>query len=209
MKILSHRGYWKIASEKNTEVAFRRSFELGYGTETDLRDANGKLVICHDLPTGGEMPLEQFLEIFKPFKNLPLAINIKSDGLQDILKKALNEYGLENYFLFDMSIPDTVKSLAKGLTCFARESEYEVPTPTLLQGVKGIWYDHFSKSYLNLERIHSYLGQNKIVCLVSPELHGRDHKPFWSELMQNNMHKQENLWICTDIPEDLQLAIKE
>jgi hypothetical protein len=41
MQILSHRGYWQHPSEKNTEAAFRRSFLLGYGTETDIRDRDG------------------------------------------------------------------------------------------------------------------------------------------------------------------------
>ena len=32
MIILSHRGYWKSEEERNQEVAFHRSFDLGYGT---------------------------------------------------------------------------------------------------------------------------------------------------------------------------------
>ena len=50
MIILSHRGYWKSEKERNQEVAFHRSFDLGYGTETDIRDIQGKLVISHDMP---------------------------------------------------------------------------------------------------------------------------------------------------------------
>ena len=38
MIIISHRGYWKDAAEKNRPVAFARSFDLGYGTETDVRE---------------------------------------------------------------------------------------------------------------------------------------------------------------------------
>ncbi len=52
MIILSHRGYWKSEEERNQEVAFHRSFDLGYGTETDIRDIQGKLVISHDMPQG-------------------------------------------------------------------------------------------------------------------------------------------------------------
>ncbi len=51
MQVISHRGYWKSAAEKNTTTAFARSFALGYGTETDVRDLNGELVISHDMPT--------------------------------------------------------------------------------------------------------------------------------------------------------------
>ncbi len=38
MIILSHRGYWKEVSEKNKPIAFERSFSLGLGTETYIRD---------------------------------------------------------------------------------------------------------------------------------------------------------------------------
>lgn len=61
MKILSHRGYWKNSDEKNKENAFRRSFSLGYGTETDVRDCRGDLVISHDMPIGNEISCEDFL----------------------------------------------------------------------------------------------------------------------------------------------------
>jgi len=49
MKILSHRGYWKTVSEKNTPAAaFERSFSPRFGTETDIRDYAGGLVFPHD-----------------------------------------------------------------------------------------------------------------------------------------------------------------
>ena len=61
MKILSHRGYWKAPIEKNTREAFVRSFALGFGTETDIRDYMGELVISHDIPRGGEINFDAFL----------------------------------------------------------------------------------------------------------------------------------------------------
>ena len=43
----------------------------------------GGLVISHDPPTGQPMPLETFLAIYKQHGDgLPLALNIKADGLQ-------------------------------------------------------------------------------------------------------------------------------
>lgn len=41
MQILSHRGYWKSMEEKNSIIAFDRSFFSLYGLETDLRDMGG------------------------------------------------------------------------------------------------------------------------------------------------------------------------
>ena len=50
MQIISHRGFWKSKNEQNTIISFQRSFENGFGIETDIRDLNGKLVISHDIP---------------------------------------------------------------------------------------------------------------------------------------------------------------
>ena len=119
MKFLSHRGYWNYDYEKNTAIAFERSFSLGFGTETDLRDLNGEVVISHDMPSVGVLTFSEMLEIYCKYdKPLPLALNIKSDGLQKKVKSKLLEYGVENYFLFDMSIPDHLVSLKHGLKCF-------------------------------------------------------------------------------------------
>ena len=50
IKIIAHRGFWKIESEKNTMLALERAIENGFGFETDLRDYAGKLVISHNPP---------------------------------------------------------------------------------------------------------------------------------------------------------------
>jgi nucleoside-diphosphate-sugar epimerase len=49
MNIISHRGFWLKDEEKNTIQAFERSFEFGFGTETDIRDYKGELVISYDM----------------------------------------------------------------------------------------------------------------------------------------------------------------
>lgn len=61
MLFLSHRGRWLEPSEKNTEAAFVRWFAQGFGTETDVRDLDGQVVISHDPPRSGAMPLARFL----------------------------------------------------------------------------------------------------------------------------------------------------
>ena len=65
MEILSHRGYWQCPEEKNQEVAFSRSFDLGFGCETDLRDYGGEIVISHDMATGGELTFEKLLQLME------------------------------------------------------------------------------------------------------------------------------------------------
>jgi len=59
-----------------------------------------------------------------------LALNVKADGLQPMVKDLLQEFDIRRYFMFDMSIPDTLQWLASGLNVFVRQSEYE-PSPAL------------------------------------------------------------------------------
>lgn len=99
MKILSHRGYWKKLAEKNQEAAFIRSFELGFGTETDVRDADGKLLISHDPPNGNEICFSKMLEIHSEIdSSLPLALNVKADGLQQLSAELIRHYSVPEYF---------------------------------------------------------------------------------------------------------------
>ena len=101
MEIISHRGYWNKLDEKNTEISFRKSFNYNFGTETDIRDYKGHLVISHDIPDENSMSIDQFFEIYNSKNSdLLLALNIKSDGLQKSLKEKLIEYKIKNYFVF-------------------------------------------------------------------------------------------------------------
>lgn len=123
MIVLSHRGYWKETHEKNLPVAFERSFSLGFGTETDIRDYKGELVISHDM---ADEKCISVIEIYNKYDNtLPLALNIKADGLQIKLKELIKEYNILNYFVFDMSVPDGLQYLKQNIKAFTRESEYE------------------------------------------------------------------------------------
>src|SRR4051812_29289928 len=125
MQIISHRGYWKNASEKNQVIAFERSFRLNFGTETDLRDRDGEIVISHDIADKNAMTLDAFLLMYKNINpKLPLALNIKADGLQSILKEKIEQAEIENYFVFDMSVPDMIGYLNHKISFFSRQSEY-------------------------------------------------------------------------------------
>jgi hypothetical protein len=202
MKILSHRGYWKSAGEKNMEPAFERSFSLGYGTETDFRDLGGELVISHDMPRPGVLKASAMLEIYRRCgPGLVLAMNIKSDGLQVPLASLLEEYGIEEYFLFDMSIPDALVSLAHGLKCFTRQSEYE-PEPAFYGQADGVWVDGFHGEWWEESLIQRHLDAGKKVCLVSPELHRRAQMPFWEKLASWECLRNPDLMLCTDLPVD-------
>ena len=196
MIILSHRGYWLEPSEKNNEDAFKRSFDLGFGTETDVRDCNGKLVIAHDMPIGGEIQLIDFVEIIGK-RPLPLAVNIKSDGLAIPLKQIMENAGVSDWFVFDMSIPDMRAYLQANVPVFARMSEVE-KEPAWFEQVSGIWLDSFHDIWYDSNQILTLLDNDKRVCIVSSELHGREFYPLWQMLLPISSHP--NLMMCTDLP---------
>ena len=198
MKILSHRGYWKEASEKNSITAFLRSFNLNFGTETDLRDQNGEIVISHDIPENDSLLFKNFLKALND-KPLTLALNVKADGLAKELKKILQGYPELNYFVFDMSIPDMKSYLDLGISVFTRVSDVE-KIPIWLEYSDGIWLDAFSHDWYDIEVIHKLLATGKQVCVVSHELHKRDYNEVWNMLYP--LRTCAALMLCTDFPED-------
>ena len=203
MIILSHRGYWKESNEKNQSISFERSFKQDFGTETDIRDYNGELVISHDMGDENSITVRDFFQIYNKYDNtLPLALNIKADGLQQELKKLLKEYNIENYFVFDMSVPDGLGYLKSNIKAFSRESEYETK-PSFYDDASGIWLDEFNNHWINKEKIKYHINNNKQVCIVSPDLHKRDYKKEWQDY--KDIEKElgiDNLMICTDFPEE-------
>lgn len=202
MQIISHRGYWLTPEEKNTAKAFERSFKLGYGTETDIRDFFGELVISHDIPNGDEITVEEMLSIYQACAcKAPLALNVKSDGLQSPLKKLLEKYNIANYFLFDMAVPDAIVSLKTGLICYTRQSEYE-RHPSYYSQANGIWMDEFYEDWITIDNIQKHLKNNKTICIVSPELHKREPIYKWEQYKKlNKSFDLRNVILCTDLPE--------
>ena len=198
MFIISHRGYWRSIEEKNSEIAFSRSFKLDFGTETDIRDCLGKLVISHDMPTGGEMDFEKFLSLVENNQKL-LAINVKADGLAVQLKHAMRNYNPEFWFAFDMSIPDMRAHIAVGNPVFARMSEVEKEI-AWFDSVEGVWLDSFDIEWFDLDIIRDLIEHGKKVCIVSSELHGRDYSKLWRSLLP--LAGYDSLILCTDLPED-------
>ena len=201
MEIISHRGYWLKNSEKNTDIAFRKSFSLNIGTETDIRDFKGKLVISHDIPNKDCITVDHFFQIYKSLEiNSSLALNIKSDGLQKLLLKSLNQNSINNYFVFDMSIPDTIMYLKKGMNVFIRQSEFELGR-SLYESASGIWLDAFEGVWYSEELVKKHINNGKKVAIVSSELHNREHLKHWTLLKSWNIINNDNLILCTDLPE--------
>lgn len=198
MQLLAHRGLWNRPEEKNSLQALVASFNLGIGVETDIRDCDGSLVISHDPPRSAELlPLNVFLQAYIASATRPtLALNIKADGLHSGLLAALQQFGVDNYFVFDMSIPDTLGYERLSMPFAARISEYE-PTNIFTQTANWIWLDSFHGEWFKPQLIEYWLNQGKQIAIVSPELHRRAHLPLWQ--MLKTIHHNGQLYLCTDL----------
>lgn len=199
MKIIAHRGFWNKLQEKNTLDAFKIALQNGFGIETDFRDCNGRLMISHDPASVDSIDAEIFFDLCNQYPNIgPHAINIKSDGLQNLLFPYFLSWSSDRYFVFDMSVPDTLGYFQKGINTFTRVSEYEA-FQDFDGKASGVWLDSFYKEWYGGEQIKQYLALGKSVAIVSPELHGRDHRSLWS--MVKSLYTQDMpLMLCTDFP---------
>ena len=202
MQIISHRGYWKTPEEKNLKTAFDRSFSLGFGTETDFRDLGGQLVISHDPPASSAMPADDFFACVASYdQTLYVAINIKADGLQNLVVDALTRHRLTNCFVFDMSVPDAVQWLQTEIPVYTRHSDVETE-PAIYGQAAGVWLDAFQEDWWDLNVISRHLEKNKKVAVVSPELHGRAHTEVWAMLRSSSLGRSDDIILCTDYPEE-------
>ena len=201
MDIIAHRGFWRNPSEKNTPQAFRMAFENGFGVETDFRDSLGGLVISHDVPQGPDNSISTFLELYAKYPvNSPIAINIKSDGLQELIVDFIQKANFKNYFVFDMAVPDMRDYFLREISVYSRVSDQE--SPAFLGSVDGIWFDAFQNELLDANLVNRYLDMGKKMTFVSSELHGRDYLGLWKFIRDEDLHQRQGVSICTDLPED-------
>ena len=200
MKILSHRGYWTAPAEKNAWPAFARTLAYGFGTETDVRDLDGALVISHDPARAGAIPLDALLDRFATAGagDLPLAMNVKADGLAAGLARAFAGRRLD-WFVFDMSFPDMREQVRAGNPVFARMSEFEAFPTAFAGNLRGIWLDAFDSEWFGPDDVSRLLDRGLQVCIVSPELHRRDHRVQWDKLLP--LAGAAGIMLCTDLPE--------
>lgn len=197
MQILAHRGLWHCEEERNSLKAFERAFMNGYGIETDIRDYKGKLVISHDIPNENSVELSVVLKKYVECGCKEwLALNVKADGLQAGLQSLIDEYGIEKYFVFDMSVPEQVVYNKKKIPYFTRQSELE-KNPVLYEESLGVWMDEWEENWITRVCVEQHLKRGKMVSIISPEIHGRNPEFLLNELKEL---KSESLFICTDKP---------
>lgn len=99
-----------------------------------------------------------------------------------------------------MSVPDQLVCLDHGLECYTRVSDVE-PVPTNYGRSVGIWLDAFFGDWYGPKEVRSFLRDGKSVCLVSSELHKREHLGLWQMLRDHRLSQEPELYLCTDLPE--------
>jgi hypothetical protein len=150
------------------------------------------------MPQGGEMSFEELL-ILMDGRNLPLALNIKADGMAENIRELLEKYRHTNYFTFDMSLPELVFQLRQGLPVYAGISDI-MPRAPSIQGIQGIWLDCFLGDWYGPEKIDELISMYHKVCIVSADLHTRDTGGQWAAVRQAANFPGDDLMLCTDKP---------
>ena len=167
------------------------------GVELDIRDNASGIVIAHDAFTKDAFYLEDLLNDLDPDQRKKFfALNIKADGLGKELTRLLKFYEITNYMCFDLSSPEQIKYKEFGLHVFGRVSDKE--GIGALNQYKGCVVDCFQDE-IDLRLLNS----DQDLFFISPELHGRSHETFWGKLLQK-YHDKENVYVCTDYPEEFQ-----
>lgn len=145
-----------------------------YGVEIDLRDAlDGTIYIAHD----PFIPGENFETYLRNYKHGTMILNIKSERIEFKVMELLEKYNISKYFYLDSSFPMIYALSNKGEKNVAlRFSEFEeIGTLRTMAGrVDWVWVDCFTKLPLDHGLFLQIKEMGYKLCLVSPELQGRD-----------------------------------
>jgi len=161
-----------ICHRRNT-VSDLLATDSKYGVEVDIRSAGDSLIIHHDPCTSGEL----FNDWINAYDHGTLILNVKEEGLESRLIDFMQSTGISDYFFLDQSFPFLMKwSNAGEHRCAVRVSEFEsIETALTLAGkVDWVWVDCFTHFPLVEQDALRLKDAGFKLCLVSPELQGRD-----------------------------------
>lgn len=172
----------KLISHRRNKIEELQATPHKYGVEVDIRSYGPNLVIHHDPYIEGES-FEKWLSCYK---HGTLILNVKEEGLEARLIELMQKHGIDDYFFLDQSFPFLVKwSKAGEHRCAVRVSEFEsVETALTLTGkVDWVWVDCFTQFPLTYKDAKRLQDAGFKLCLVSPELQGREAETQIPELV--------------------------
>ncbi|MDP4062073.1 hypothetical protein RBLE17_18300 [Rhodobacteraceae bacterium LE17] len=191
MQIILHR--------RNT-ITELQATDPRYGVEVDIRSRPNELIIHHD-PLSDGSSFEEWLSFYK---HGTLILNVKEEGLEPYLVALMKKYQIKDYFFLDQSFPFLVKWAEKGLRKAAvRVSEFEdiATALSLADKIDWVWVDCFTKLSLTNIEANRLTNAGFKLCLVSPELQGRDPKTEIPEMV--NLLNEREIFVdavCTKYP---------
>ncbi len=149
------------------------SIDTKYGAEIDLRDnLDGSIYLEHDPFTAGE----DFENYLKSYHHGLLILNVKSERVEEKVLSMIKNADVKEFFFLDSSFPMIHLLSQKGIYNTAlRFSEYEgMDTIRNMSGnAEWVWVDCFTKCPLTKENYAELKQLNYKICIVSPELQGR------------------------------------
>lgn len=161
----------KIAHRINTPEALAET-PRDLGVEMDIHAFGTELVVHHDPFTQGV----NFQEWLDAYDHRFVVLNVKEEGVEDLVLECMRERKIEDFFVLDLSLPAFVRVTGAGETRVAvRISEYEpVEAALLFEGrAQWAWIDSFRSFNLSDQGYEALKKAGFKLCLVSPELQRR------------------------------------
>jgi hypothetical protein len=163
----------RIAHRVNT-IEGLRATPREFGVEMDLHAYGDRLVVHHDAMTDA-LDFDRWLDAYA---HAFVILNIKEEGIEARVRETVLARGIERFVLLDLSVPALVKMVRTGERRVAvRVSKYEAVAGALaLRGLaEWIWLDVFEPELpVSAAEYRALQAAGFRICLVSPELHGRD-----------------------------------
>ena len=197
----------KLISHRRNSIQELNATPTKYGIEVDIRSYGEQLIIHHDPFARGE----SFDDWIAAYRHGTLILNVKEEGLESRLIALMRSHGIEDYFFLDQSFPFLVKWAKMGEhRCAVRVSEFEaIDTALALAGkVDWVWIDCFSRFPLSHEDALQLKNSGFKLCLVSPELQGRNVEteiPLLASLLMERDIQADA--ICTKRPDVWEASI--
>ncbi|MCW2994085.1 MAG: Glycerophosphoryl diester phosphodiesterase [Conexibacter sp.] len=220
LQVLAHRGLLDgpDPARENLLTALSAAAAAGFGSELDVREDAGALVLSHDpAPWAPDRDATAFLSD-PPGDDLLHAFNVKDPGAVlpavDVLAAA---GALHRVFFFDVELacPDLEEAAAlaaavaaRGGAVARRLSDREPALAAILSDpqVEHVWLDEWDGPWVDAPLVARLRDAGKSTWYVSPELHRPQPvaslRPRWEQLRAWGAHG-----ICTDHPMALVAAL--
>jgi len=193
MKIIRHR----VNSSEDLLMIPRK-----YGIEIDLRwSHDAGIYLSHDPNSPGEA----FRDWLESYNHGTLILNVKEDGLEQEILELMNSFSISDYFFLDQPTPTLIKCIMNKVSTAIRVSEYEDFPKSLPGTPEWLWVDSFTGSWKHLiTSLKLAANSNMKICIVSPELQGRNSSSELKEIKSivGDLQETDFVFVCTKNPEN-------